>query len=159
MNVATVLEDKDSWVVRELSATGPQWSWFTFIGGPGSKFPHLSVLRGPILSMLWCLTIVPMVQTWVRCPARADRCADYCSNAIRHYSCAVSKLVGQWPKFTARSSVRPEVMVTAKGTESGQARVMRKTHPCSPAKKYIHVPAIDPMLHAPYSRVGRFCPF
>ena len=70
----------------------------------------------------------------------------YCPHADRHDSRVVSKRVGQWPKFTARSGVRPEAMVTTKGTESGQARDMRKNHPVH--RRTMSKSPPDPMLHS-----------
>ena len=78
---------------------------------------------------------------------RADRHMDYCPHTDRHDSRVVSKHVGQWPKFTARRCVRPLAMVTTKGTESGQARYMRKNQPVYQRITFKSQP--DPMFHAP----------
>ena len=64
----------------------------------------------------------------------------YCPHADRHDFRVVSKRVGQWPKFTARSSVRPEAMVATKGTKSGQ------NHPVHGRTMFKSPP--DPLLHS-----------
>ena len=87
-----------------------------------------------------------MVRKWVRVPARADRGTDYYPHADRRDSRVVSKHVGQWPKFTARSGVRPEAMVATKGIEFGQPIDMRKNHLVQRRTMFKSPPG--PMLHA-----------